>query len=151
MTPEERHRGAFEEFDERLSDGLPVEEAVRIAAENNELRPENFRSFAEERLGDLEKYREKKMFRAERARLVEITRDEITKCLRREEAYKSVGGLFARADEAIAESVGKRVGRSLTANETEMIEDAWDAAFYAGPGGLRGAMKRVRDWRRSQS
>jgi hypothetical protein len=151
MTPEERHRGAFEEFDERLRAGSTVLEAIETAAHNNELEPEKFRAFALRQLGDLERYREKMMFRADHDRLVTFARDEIGKCLRREGAYKSVGLLFVRADAAIAGCVENRLGRALTENETWMIEDMWDEVFFTGPGGLRSAMKRSRDWRRSQT
>ena len=61
MTPEEKRR-AFEELNELLREGMMVSNAIETAAENNELRPDNFWAFAERQLGDLEKHRGKSDF-----------------------------------------------------------------------------------------
>ena len=56
MTPEEKRRMAFEEFEELLREGLPVQKALFTAAEDSDLKPEVFKAIAEKHLGDLNVY-----------------------------------------------------------------------------------------------
>ncbi len=65
MTPEERRRGAFVEFDELLSAGYSIENALTLAAQNNELEVGVFRTIAERHFGDLESHCERMTLRAD--------------------------------------------------------------------------------------
>jgi hypothetical protein len=148
MTPEQKLRGAFDELDELLREGMKIEEAVRTAADNNGLTPSNFRAVAEKWLGDLEKHRRIIELRADRDQIAALTRTEIPKCWRREGPYRTaVGGFFTGAEEAIAEAVVAGLGRPLTEPEVWIIEDMWDESF----GSSSSSMKRAREWKRSRS
>lgn len=152
MTPEEKRRGAFEELNELLGEGMTVTEAIRIAAENNGLKPEIFRAFAEEHLDlDLDGYRARMMRRADHDRVVAIATQEIAKCERREVPYKSLGLFQIGAEEVIAECVGAALGRPLDEGEMWTIEDMWDERFYANLPDLKTSIKRSREWKRAHA
>lgn len=151
MTPEERRRGAFEQFDQLLREGTDLAKAVSAAADDNELKPEIFREVATRHLGDLERYRERMILRADHDRIVVLAADEIEKCASRLGSYKeSVDFWFTGAEEAITAAVSTAVGRQLTDHEIRTIEEMYDAARSVSVPELRPVLERLRELKRSR-
>jgi hypothetical protein len=117
MTPEEKRRRAFEDFDELLVQGQSVEAAIKRAAENNGLKPHILKTIAEETLGDLSRYAAQLQWRK--------VNDAICAEVRRAMAKRHPTNALADgydADEVRA-SVEERIGRPMTEAELPRIED----------------------------
>ena len=82
MTPEERHQGAFVEFDQLLSAGSSVDEAISTIFGRYGFERHDFRLMAEKYLGDLNAHRSKMVCRGaaiERQAAFTISADELRK------------------------------------------------------------------------
>ena len=118
MTPEERRQGAFEEFDELLSQGVAIEDAIICAAQNNEMKPDVFRTVAEKQLGELQEH-------AHRLRLRALN-EAIAAEVKLASSKRRPGSLFHDCYEPdeVATAVERRIGRSLSDDEIPKIHEA---------------------------
>lgn len=148
MSPEERRKRAFDEFNELLGEGAAIEDAIKAAAERNDLKSEHFRAFAKKHLGDLENHQEKILLRAHQAEVNAVARDEIAKCRRREGPYKSLGAAFDGAERSVADQVEAVLGTALTKHDLWIIEDLWDEVRTAKKPERISMWRRLRDWQR---
>jgi hypothetical protein len=142
MTPEEKRQGAFEEFDELLSEGTSIDAAIAKAAEDNELTPENFRVIAERHLGDLDSHRERIILRTEHDQFILVATAEVEKCQKREGRYQRIG--FER-EKAVIEAVIAALGRPITDHETWCIEEMVSPVVFQARQQIRFGIMPMKD------
>jgi hypothetical protein len=133
---------AISDFEGLIGEGMEPKPALLESAKSNGLDPNIFESRLTREM-TLDERVETVRRKYEHDHFMALARGEVAKCRKGEAEYKRLGGFRAGAEEAIIESLGRTLRRTLSEHETWCVEELWSPWMFEVKQHVRFGIKPV--------